>query len=92
MATTETVLEEKRTTFVLEPWNVILINDDWHTFDEVIVQLMKATNCTTDRAAEIAWVVHTQGEALCFTGSKERCELVADILEEIKLGVRIEGA
>ena len=92
MATTETVLEEKRTTFVLEPWNVILLNDDWHTFDEVIEQLMKATNCTAKSAAEIAWVVHTHGEALCFTGSKERCELVADILEEIKLGVRIEGA
>ena len=25
---------------------VILYNDEWHTFEEVIVQLIKATNCS----------------------------------------------
>ena len=27
------------------PWKVILFNDDVHTFEEVVIQLMKATGC-----------------------------------------------
>ncbi|MDI6801281.1 MAG: ATP-dependent Clp protease adaptor ClpS [Thermodesulfovibrionales bacterium] len=90
------VMAEKTSTltyssaFVIEPWNVILLNDDWHTFEEVIAQLIKAIKCTMQKASEIAWEVHTKGEAVCYTGPKERCELVASILEEIELGVRIE--
>ncbi len=87
----ESLLEETLT-FVVEPWNVILLNDDWHTFDEVIGQLMKATGCSADKAAAIAMEAHTSGEAVCFSGPRERCELVASILEEIELGVRLEKA
>jgi len=43
-----------------------------------------------DQAREITWQVHTQGEALCYTGPRERCEHVASILEEIELRVRLE--
>lgn len=77
-------------TFVIEPWNVILLNDNVHTFDDVIIQLMKAISCTMERASEIAWTVHTKGEALCYSGPRERCEHVAVILEQIKLRVRLE--
>lgn len=79
-------------TFVIEPWNVILLNDDWHTFDEVISQLIKATICSRQKAEDIAWEAHTKGEAICFSGPRERCEHVALILEEIDLGVRLERA
>lgn len=89
MSTKPDVLEET-SRLVIEPWNVILLNDDWHTFEEVIHQLVKATGCTSDQAADIAWQAHTNGEAVCYTGPKERCEHVASVLEEINLGVRIE--
>jgi len=89
---TKTLPELTSSTLVIEPWNVILLNDDWHTFEEVIIQLMRATSCTAEQGAAIAYEVHTKGEALCFTGSKERCELVASILEEIELKVRLEPA
>lgn len=89
---TRTSVLDYQSTFVIEPWNVILLNDDWHTFDEVILQLIKAIKCTPQKASEIAWEAHTKGEAICFTGSKERCEHIASILEEIELGVRIERA
>ncbi len=91
MATKPETLQQN-STFLVEPWNVILINDDVHTFDEVILQVMKATGCTMDVAQAITWDVHDKGEAICFTGHKERCELVASILEEIKLRVRLEPA
>jgi ATP-dependent Clp protease adaptor protein ClpS len=91
MSPQESVLEET-STVVIEPWNVILFNDDWHTFEEVIAQLMLATSCSAEQAAHIAWDAHNKGEAICYTGSRERCELVASVLEEIDLGVRLEKA
>ncbi|MFN3396383.1 MAG: ATP-dependent Clp protease adaptor ClpS [Thermodesulfovibrionales bacterium] len=92
MGKTETSVLDIPSTVVIEPWNVILLNYDWHTFDEVILQLMKATNCSRKKAEEITWEAHTKGEAICFSGPRERCEHVASILEEIDLGVRIERA
>ena len=87
---TQVLPETGYSTFVIEPWNVVLLNDDHHTFEEVIVQLIKATGCTADQAAEIAWKVHTTGEAVCFSGPRERCEHVGSVLEQIKLRVRLE--
>jgi ATP-dependent Clp protease adapter protein ClpS len=89
---TETSVMDYTSTLIIDPWNVILLNDDWHTFDEVIMQLIKATKCNSQKASKIAWEAHINGEAICYTGPKERCEHVASILGEINLGVRIERA
>lgn len=67
------------------PWSVILFNDDVHSFDEVILQVSKATACSYTRAAEITLEAHTKGQAICFTGELEGCKRVARILEEIHL-------
>lgn len=91
-AKTDTEVFGFSSTFVIDPWNVILLNDDRHTFEEVILQLMRAINCSRHKAEIIAWEAHTKGEAICFSGPRERCEHVASILEEIDLGVRIERA
>lgn len=72
------------------PYNVILFNDDDHTFDEVILQVQKATGCNLERATQITWSAHNDGQAVCFTGPLERCEVVAAKLQEIKLNVTIE--
>ena len=74
-----------------EPWKVILYNDDIHTFDEVIRQVVKATGCTTQHAEGIAWRVHTQGKALAYEGEFEECFRVQGILREIGLVTEIEG-
>jgi ATP-dependent Clp protease adaptor protein ClpS len=89
---TKPAAQEENATLVIEPWNVVLLNDDVHTFEEVILQVMKATGCHLEQAQAITWDVHYKGEAICFTGHKERCELVASILEEIDLRVRLEPA
>jgi len=74
------------------PWIVILYNDDWHTFDDVIEILIKATQCTVDKAEGIAWEVHTKGRAICFDGSREECERVASIIASIRLQVETDRA
>ena len=73
------------------PWRVILFNDDIHTFDEVIVQLIKATRCTKKDAERIAWTVHTVGKAQAYEGSFEDCLRVQGVLREIQLVTEIEG-
>jgi ATP-dependent Clp protease adaptor protein ClpS len=73
-----------------EPAKVILFNDDVHTFDEVITQLIKATRCAQEKAEALAWEVHTRGKAMVFTGEMMRCVQVSSILEEIQLMTQIE--
>ena len=69
---------------------VILFNDEWHTFDEVIDQLIKATRCSQDKAEEITWEVHNKGKACAYDGEIEECLKVSAVLEEIALHTQIE--
>ena len=71
------------------PSRVVLSNDDWHTFDEVIVQLIKAINCTFDFARSLAFEVHVKGKAIVFTGNLSACLKVSSVLEEIALNTQI---
>ncbi len=69
---------------------VILFNDEWHTFDEVAEQLMKATGCSPDRAESLTLEVHHRGKAMVYEGEMGDCIRVSAILEEIALRTRIE--
>jgi ATP-dependent Clp protease adaptor protein ClpS len=75
-----------------KPYNVVLHNDEVHSQDEVIAQLIKATRCSGSDAYRIMMEAHNTGRAIAFSGGLERCELVASVLEEIKLGTSIEQA
>lgn len=72
------------------PAKVILFNDEVHTFDEVIGQLIKATGCDSVKAEALAWEVHTKGKALVFEGVMRECLRVSAVLEEISLHTQIE--
>lgn len=73
-----------------EPAKVILFNDDVHTFDEVITQLIKALQCTSQHAESLAWEVHNNGKAVVYTGELVKCMQVSGVLEEIQLMTQIE--
>ncbi len=70
-------------------YHVLLFNDDIHTFDEVINQLIKAIQCTFEKARDIAFEVHTKGKALVYSGSLTECLKISSILEEIALHTQI---
>src|ERR1051325_6521712 len=72
------------------PWVVLLYNCDCHTFDEVILQLQKATGCCLETAERIAEEAHMTGRAIAFTGPADECEKVAGILRSIKLQVETD--
>jgi ATP-dependent Clp protease adaptor protein ClpS len=81
---------EDEEVLIREPAKVILFNDEIHTFDEVISQLMKATGCNQGKAEGLAWEVHLNGRAVVFGGELPRCMEVSQILEEIQLMTQIE--
>ena len=73
------------------PWRVILFDDDVHTFDEVINQLIKAIGCSLSHAEELTYNVHNEGKARVFEGSFEECFKVNGTLKEIQLITEIKG-
>lgn len=73
-----------------EPAKVILYDDEWHTFEEVISQIIKAISCDFDKAQRLTWEVHTKGKACVFLGDLANCLKVSGILEEISLHTEIE--
>jgi ATP-dependent Clp protease adapter protein ClpS len=72
------------------PAKVILYNDEIHSFDEVIGQIIKATGCDMAKAEALTWEVHTKGKAMVFEGHMDNCLKVSHILEEIALNTQIE--
>ncbi len=80
-------IEEETTTKLVS--RVVLYNDDWHTFDEVISQLIKAVHCTYQKARAHAFEVHVKGSSIVFDGSIKDCLRVSSILEEIALNTEI---
>jgi len=55
---------------------VILFNDDWHTFEEVIEQIIKATKCSANEARDKTFEVHVNGKAVVYTGELKDCLIV----------------
>lgn len=75
---------------IQEPARVILFNDEIHTFDEVITQIIKALGCDTQRAEALTWEVHSNGKAMVYEGEMTKCIEVSGVLEEIELMTNIE--
>ena len=72
------------------PYVVILYNDDHHGFDEVILQIQKATGYDVERCARVMLEAHTRGRAIAYTGTEESCERAATILRQIRLQVETD--
>src|SRR5262245_60450137 len=73
--TTKPKEREETATRRLPPYNVILENDDYHSFDFVIEVLRKALGCTEQRAYTLTKLAHDTGRAIVWTGTKEVAEL-----------------
>jgi ATP-dependent Clp protease adapter protein ClpS len=71
------------------PHKVFLFNDDIHSFDEVIAQLIKAIRCSFEDGRSLAFEVHVKGKAVVFQGELSNCLKVSSILEEIALHTQI---
>lgn len=69
---------------------VILYNDDFNSFYHVEKCLMKICHKNKAESKRIALEAHNTGKAVCYTGSMESCETVAEKMGEANLTVSIE--
>ena len=74
---------------VKRPYKVVLFNDDEHSFDEVITQIIKAVLCSYEQARSFAFEAHVKGKAIVYNGELSACLKVTSILEEIALHTQI---
>ena len=73
-----------------KPWRVILYNDDWHTFKEVVVQVQRAAKCLEPEALAITYEAHTTGRVVAYTGPKAECDRALGVLREIRLQAELD--
>ncbi|NCO37948.1 MAG: Clp protease ClpS [Armatimonadetes bacterium CG_4_10_14_3_um_filter_66_18] len=93
--TTETLRKAEPTAGGVDtgnPWRVILYNDNWHTFEEVVLQVRKAARCSGEEALAITYWAHTIGRAVACAGSKPDCQRALGVLREISLQAELDEA
>ena len=72
------------------PSIVILYNDDFHSVDEVVSQIQKATGYNIEKCVEIMLEAHSTGRTIAYEGTESDCERVATILRQIRLQVETD--
>ncbi len=70
---------------------VILFNDSINEFFHVENCLMKICFKTKREAKKIAIEAHEQGKAVCYVGSLEECETIAEQMGNERLTVSIQS-
>ena len=60
------------------PWNVVLLDDDHHTYDYVIRMMQEIFSHSLDKAYQLAKTVDADGRVVCLTTHKEHAELKRD--------------
>jgi ATP-dependent Clp protease adaptor protein ClpS len=86
----------------LPPYAVIVEDDDKHTFEYVMEVFQKVFGYSVEKVFKLAEEIHTNGESVVWSGSKEVAELKYELIRsagpdvysstkvEFPLGVRIE--
>lgn len=68
---------------------LILFNSG-HTWDDVILQIQKATGYDLVHSEQIAMIAHTKGKAVVKSGELDELDIINNILREIELITKIE--
>jgi len=59
-------------------YNVVLLDDDYHTFEYVITMLQQLFGYPKEKGYQMALEVHTTGRCIVLTTTKEHAELKQD--------------
>lgn len=65
-------------------WRVLIYNNHFHRFVDVVAWLGQYANCSEEFAAEVCNVAQEEGLSVCFLGSREACH-------EVAAGLRLRG-
>ncbi len=75
----------------LTPWNVVLLDDDDHSYEYVIDMLQRLFGHSLPTAYLMAKEVDTTGRVVIFTTHRERAELERDRVHGFGADPRIKG-
>jgi ATP-dependent Clp protease adaptor protein ClpS len=67
-------------------WNVIILNDDHHTYEFVMMVMIYIFRKTVEEAFDLTVKVDKEGQAIAATCSKERAELYLEQVAGMKEG------
>lgn len=73
-----------------EGYRVLLFNDELHDMLEVVMQIVKAVQCTVQEATEIMLRAHKKGQAVVTITDRTEADRIAGVLREIALVVRVD--
>jgi ATP-dependent Clp protease adaptor protein ClpS len=92
MSDPSTVLEPQLRNRVgrLPPYNVLLHNDDFNTFEHVIITILKLTSLQTTDAIRKTVEAHRKGLSLLLQTHRERAELYVEQFATFNLTVTCE--
>ena len=85
----EDVLVETLTTND-ESTQLVVLNDDYNTFDWVIECFMEVLHHSSEQSEQLAWIIHTKGKASVKLGSYEELKPLKDALVDRGLNAIIE--
>jgi ATP-dependent Clp protease adaptor protein ClpS len=71
-------VEPEEKTRRIPPYNVILLDDDHHTFEYVITMLQQLFGYPVEKGYQMALEVHTTGRCIVLTTTLEHAELKRD--------------
>lgn len=71
-------------------WRVLLYNNHFHRFEDVVRWLQESTGCVSHFAAEICHVCQEDGRAVCYVASRAKCHEVASALRLKGLQVEVD--
>ncbi|MBU6412542.1 MAG: ATP-dependent Clp protease adaptor ClpS [Planctomycetes bacterium] len=75
---TRTAVAEETRSKQPVPWNVVLLDDDHHTYEYVMAMMMQLFAMDEVQAYKIACTVDKDKRAVCLTTHKERAEFKRD--------------
>jgi|SRR5690606_20317616 ATP-dependent Clp protease adaptor protein ClpS len=69
---------------------IVVLNDDFNTFDWVIECFMDILGHTSEQSEQLAWIIHTKGKASVKVGPFETLKPLKDALVDRGLNAIIE--
>lgn len=69
---------------------LVVLNDDFNTFDWVIECFMDVLNHTSEQSEQLAWIIHTKGRASVKLGTLDELKPYKDALTDRGLNAIIE--
>lgn len=68
---------------------LVVLNDDFNTFDHVINTLMKVCQHSPEQAEQCTWIIHYKGKCTVKKGSYEELKPMKDGITDAGIGAEI---